>query len=86
MAVTWKVLQVEPPSEKVPPPGVATIEVDFGDGTPVYRKRMMADVSSSETLKSAVEGWLTDYLPARPAPAAPVSDDVARLVGQVHEF
>lgn len=80
MAVTYKILKVELPSLKVPAPGVATIEVDFGDGTPVYTKRMMAPVTDKAALVAAIEGWLADYLPHREVPVVP--KDVAALVGK----
>jgi hypothetical protein len=80
MAVTYTILKVEPPSERIPPPGVATIEVDFGDKSPVYRKRMMADVTDEAALKAAIEGWLTQYLTDRTA--AEVPSAVTSLLGK----
>jgi len=43
------------------------IEVDFGDGTPKYQKRMMADTTSEAGIQASVEQWLADYLPLREA-------------------
>jgi len=79
MAVTYRIIAVDPPSERVPPPGIATVEVDFGDGSEVYRKRMMAPVTDREALVEAVEGWLAQYLADRTTATVPA--DVRKLLG-----
>lgn len=80
MAVKYTITKVDPPSERVPPPGIAHLEVDFGDGTPVYRKRMMAPVTDEAALVEAVEGWLVQYIRDREVPTVPKG--VAALVGK----
>lgn len=80
MAVTYRILKVEAPSERVPPPGIATVEVDFGDGTEPYRKRMMAPVTDPAALTAAIEGWLAEYVKAREVLSIPKAVDA--LVGK----
>lgn len=41
------------------------IEVDFGDGSPKYTKRMMADTSTEDGIHASITQWLSDYLPQR---------------------
>lgn len=41
------------------------IEVDFGDGSPKYNKRMMADTSTEEGIHNSIGQWLADYLSQR---------------------
>lgn len=54
---------------KQPAPWVK-ISVDFEDGTPVYEKRMTADISSLESIDGAVRAWWADYEPQRAADLA----------------
>ena len=62
--------------------GIIEVAFDFGDGSPVYNKRMMAPVAEGEkAVCAAVEGWIASYAPMRgPAPA--IEDDLVMLVGK----
>ena len=78
MAATYRIIEVLPPSDRVPSPGIVTLDVDFDDGTPTYRKRMMAPVTDKDALVATIEGWLEQYLLDREVPVVP--DEVRALV------
>lgn len=59
------------------------IEVNFGDGSPVYSKRMMADVSSEESIDASVQEWLNNYLPQRQTVAKP---DLSSLINKTKQI
>jgi len=61
----YKIKQIEQDQKWV------AIEVDFEDGSPIYTKRMMADVTSEESIDASVQVWANDFVPARQVNAKP---------------
>ena len=71
----YKILEIDADKKTV------KIEVTFDDGE-VYTKRMMANVTSKETVTTAIEAWLVEYIPARQPKVSQVKE-VSDMVGKL---
>lgn len=71
---TYKILEIEEKNKAV------KIEVTFSDGTKIT-KRMMAPLDSEESLKGAIEAWMSQYDMDRSKDVVPAQ--VKSLVGKL---
>lgn len=71
---TYKILAIEEDNKAV------KIEVTFDDGTKMT-KRMMAPLDSEDSLKGAIEAWMTQYDMDRSKDVVPAQ--VKSLVGKI---